>query len=73
MAGNDVRVRYGYRCRIRRRCPPYGSATTLLRSTPIPEISISQVSPGFMSDGTPSVPIHITSPGMMMQYLLTNA
>jgi hypothetical protein len=49
------------------------SATTLLRSTPIPEISISQVSPGFMSDGTPSVPIHITSPGMMVQYLLTNA
>ena len=48
------------------------SATTLFLSTPIPLISISHTSPGFMFDGTPSVPIHITSPGSMVQYLLTS-
>ena len=48
------------------------SATTLFLSTPIPEISISQRSPGFMFSGMPSVPIHITSPGSMVQYLLTS-
>jgi len=49
----------------------YHSATTLFLSTPIPLISISHTSPTFLFDGTPSVPIHITSPGMMVQYLLT--
>ena len=29
--------------------------------------------PAACSAGTPSVPIHITSPGMMVQYLLTSA
>lgn len=48
-------------------------ATTLLRRTPIPLISISTVSPGFMFCGSPSVPIHITSPGSMVQYFDTSA
>src|SRR5262245_56115444 len=39
------------------------SATTLLRSVPIPVMSISHTSPGFMLRGEPSVPIHMTSPG----------
>ncbi len=47
------------------RCPPYPAAslTTELRSVPIPEISISIVSPCFMFAVAPSVPIQITSPG----------
>ena len=39
------------------------SATTLLRSVPMPVMSTSHTSPGFMLRGEPSVPIHITSPG----------
>src|ERR1043165_4691840 len=50
----------------------FPSPTTLFLNTPIPEISISHTSPGFMFDGMPSVPIHITSPGSMVQYLLTS-
>jgi hypothetical protein len=48
------------------------SATTLFLNTPIPLISISHTSPGFMFSGMPSVPIHITSPGSMVQCLLTS-
>ena len=49
----------------------------LLRHHPIPQhpnplISISHTSPGFMFSGMPSVPIHITSPGSMVQYWLTS-
>jgi hypothetical protein len=55
-------------CRRRERY----SAMTVLRSTPIPLISISHTSPGFMFSGMPSVPIHITSPGSMVQYRLTS-
>ena len=39
----------------------------------MPVISISTVSPGFMLAGMPSVPIHITSPGSMVQYFDTSA
>jgi hypothetical protein len=48
------------------------SPTTLFLNTPIPLISISHTSPGFMFSGMPSVPIHITSPGSMVQYRLTS-
>ncbi len=51
----------------------YFPCTTLLRSVPMPVISISTVSPGLMFSGTPSVPIHITSPGSMVQYFDTSA
>ena len=51
----------------------YTPATTRLRNTPMPVISISTVSPGFMFCGSPSVPIHITSPGSMVQYFDTSA
>ena len=39
----------------------------------MPVISISTVSPGFMSRGRPSVPSHITSPGWMVMYFDTSA
>jgi hypothetical protein len=49
--------------RIARSRPRHSSATTRLRRTPIPEISTSQTSLGFMFRGEPSVPIQMTSPG----------
>jgi hypothetical protein len=53
--------------------PLHAPAATLLRSTPMPVISISTVSPGLMFCGIPSVPIHITSPGSIVQYFDTSA
>ena len=48
----------------------YVSAIIGLRNVPMPWISISHTSPGFILRGAPSVPIQITSPGYSVQYLL---
>ncbi len=47
------------------------SVTTVLRNTPIPLISTSKVSPGFMAWVVPGVPVKITSPGSSVTYRLT--
>ena len=39
------------------------SATTVFRSVPIPLISTSKVSPGFIAWVVPGVPVKMTSPG----------
>src|SRR5579872_2936359 len=46
------------------------SATNLLRSAPIPVISISTTSPCLRFGEAPSVPIQITSPGQSVKYLV---
>src|SRR5215475_10614925 len=48
------------------------SATNLLRSVPIPVISISTTSPALRSGEAPSVPIQITSPGHSVKYLVSS-
>src|SRR6185503_10133657 len=48
----------------------YFSATTELRSVPMPLISTSITSPGTMSPSAPSVPIQSTSPGCNVAVLL---
>src|SRR6185437_488323 len=48
------------------------SATNLLRSVPMPVISISTTSPALMSGDAPSVPIQITSPGHSVKYLVSS-
>src|SRR4051794_21228567 len=48
------------------------SATNLLRSVPMPGISISTTSPALMSGEAPSVPIQITSPGHSVKYLVSS-
>src|SRR5579872_1624893 len=46
------------------------SATNLLRSVPMPVISISTSSPALMFGEAPSVPIQITSPGHSVKYFV---
>src|SRR5665213_3705045 len=48
------------------------SATNLLRSVPMPVMSISTTSPSLMSGEAPSVPIQITSPGQRVKYLVSS-
>src|SRR5579863_10246280 len=46
------------------------SATNLLRSVPMPVISISTTSPALILGEAPSVPIQITSPGHRVKYFV---
>src|SRR6201991_2498262 len=48
------------------------SATNLLRSVPMPVISISTTSPALRSGEAPSVPIQITSPGCSVKYFVSS-
>src|SRR5438128_12675636 len=48
------------------------SATNLLRSVPMPVMSISTTSPALMSGEAPSVPIQITSPGHSVKYFVSS-
>ena len=58
-SNQSYHVASGRKSETERHCP----AMTEFDSTPIPVISISQMSPGFMFSARPSVPIQIMSPG----------
>src|SRR5580692_4383782 len=50
--------------------PFMSSATNLLRSVPMPVMSISTTSPALIFGEAPSVPIQITSPGHSVKYFV---